>query len=351
MHEVLEIRRAVFRGAAGIDAVAAMLSKIIHLRIPRILTVALIAGAAWAGVAHAQSYPNRPIKIVVPFGPGSGTDFVARVIAEELQIELGGTVVVDNRPGASSTIGADIVAKSAPDGYTLLMGGSSTHSSSPSLFRKLPYDVEKDFQPIANLVETPFFLVVKADAPLRNLRELFTWLEANRNTASFAYGSPTTQIAGAAFVKRAGLAATPVPYKSNPQAMTDLLGGIVHFMFLDQSTALPQMKAGKIRALATATGRRLPDLPDLPTMAESGMPNFNIGSWVGLLAPAGIPAEAQNKLLAALTKIVEKRGVQEKLARGGHVVPPTSIEAFTRYMKAERNAWTEKIRDAGIQPE
>ena len=311
----------------------------------------VLALAMLPTAAQAQSYPNHPIKLVVPFAPGSGTDFVARILAEELTGELGATVLVENRPGASGTIGADAVAKAPADGYTLLMGGSSTHSSAPSLFKKLPYDPEKDFLPIANTVETAFLLLVRADAPQKSLADLSAWLQANQDAASFAYGSPTTQIAGSALMKRLNLRATAVPYKSSPQALTDLLGGQVAFLFIDQTIAVPQIKGGKVRALAVAADQRLPDVPDVPTMAQAGVPNFVVQSWVGILAPAGIPAEANTKLTAAIRKIMLKRNVLDRLSGAGKPVAQTSHEALLSYLKVQRAGWADKVRDAGVQPE
>jgi tripartite-type tricarboxylate transporter receptor subunit TctC len=315
------------------------------------LASALIVATVVVTSAVAQSYPNRLIKIVVPFAAGSGGDAVTRMIAEELHGELNVAVVVENRPGASGMIGSEAVARSAPDGYTLMSASTSTHSSLPALFKKIPFDVEKDFQPIANIVESVFLLVVRNDMPVRNLADLKTWLSANKSTASYGYGTPTTQIAGASFLKRASLSATPVPYKSNPPALTDLIGGVTSFMFLDQTTALPQIAAGKIRAIVVASSRRMSELPEVPTTIESGMPDFTITTWVGLLAPAGLPADVSTKLTAAMNRIMVKSTVQEKLVRAGRAVAPTSAAEFLNYLKVERAAWTRKVQEAGIQPE
>ena len=326
------------------------------LTLPRRQLLALAAAAAASalpGMVRAQAYPARPAKIIVPFAAGSGTDFVARIIAEELGQELGGSFLVENRPGASGTIGADFVAKAPGDGYTLLFGGSSTHSSAPSLFKKLPYDTERDFTPIANLVETPFLIIVRPESPLKTIADLDRWLQANQNSpaAAFAYGSPTTQIAGSALVKRLHRQATAIPYKSNPQALTDLLGGQVAFMFIDQTLAMPQLKAGKVRALAVAGDQRLSDAPEVPTMTEAGVSNFVVQSWVGLLAPAGLPADVHERIVAALRKTMQKPAVLQKLAISGRPVPPTPQDALVAYLKVQRTAWAEKVRDAGVEPE
>ena len=318
--------------------------------------LAIAAMLTWqAGIALAQPaatpYASRPIKLVVPFAAGSGTDFVARILAEELQAELRVPLVVENRAGANGTIGSDAVAKAPPDGYTLLLGGTSTHASAPSLFKSLPYDVERDFTPIANVVESQFILVVRGDSPLRTVKDLAGWAAANPGTASFAYGSATTQIAGGAFVKRMGVAVAPIPYKSNPQAMTDLIGGVVGFMFIDQTTALPQLKAGKLRALAVASPRRMTELPGVPTLAEAGLADFVVQTYVGVFAPAGLPAPITEQLSAVMAKIMTKAGVRERLSPAGHPMAPTPHGALLAYLRGERQAWASKVRDADIRPE
>lgn len=235
----------------------------------RAFACVILATAALGALAQT-AYPSKPIRIVVPFGPGSGTDAVARIVAEELQAELGQTVVVENKPGANGTIAADLVAKSPPDGYTLVMGGSSTHSSAPSLFRNLPYDPVADFTMVGNTVETQFLLVVRAESPAQSLKDLIALLQSKGDKSTFGYGSATTQIAGSALMKRLNLRATPIPYKSNPLAITDLIGGQFDFMFLDMTTALPQVRGGRVRALAIAAPQRVPELPQVPVVRRSG---------------------------------------------------------------------------------
>jgi tripartite-type tricarboxylate transporter receptor subunit TctC len=316
------------------------------------------AAAGLAGIAEfggmkaawAESYPARPLRIVVPFGAGSGTDVVARLIGEELRSGLGANVVIDNRPGASGIIGVDTVAKAPADGYTLLLTTVTTVSANPFLFRKLPYDPVKDLRPIANFVETQMVLLVRAESEWRTVKQLGDWLRANRSQAAFGYGSGVSQIAGASFVKRIGATATAVSYKSSPQALTDLLGGQFPFMFLDMTTATAQARAGRVRALAVSGEQRLAGLPDVPTLVESGMPGFSLLAWCGLFAPAGTPTPVVDQLGSALLKILDKPAVREKLAVAG-VVSPMGPQAFTRYLAAQRTAWGEKIRDAGIQPE
>jgi tripartite-type tricarboxylate transporter receptor subunit TctC len=316
------------------------------------MTAALLALPGLAAFAQpAAGFPRKPIKLVVPYAPGSGTDTVARILSQALQTELGVPVIVDNRPGANGTIGSDYVAKSAPDGYTLLLGGSSTHSSAPGLFKKLPYDPVHDFEMLANVVESQFFLVVRGDSPMHSVAELKAKLKADQTTASYGFGSATAQIAGTAFVKRSGFMATAVPYKSNPPAITDLIGGIVDFIFVDQTTALPQIKGGMLRALAVASPQRMTEYPDVPTLAEAGLGEFNIQTWLGVLAPRGITLTVADKLSAALGDVMTKDAVRVRLAATGKPLMPTPRSGFAAFLKIQQEAWSAKIREAGIQPE
>lgn len=300
--------------------------------------------------ARSETYPSRPMRIVVPFGAGSGTDVVARLIGEELRTELGANVVIDNRPGASGIIGVDLAAKAPADGYTLLLTTVTTVSANPFLFKKLPYDPVKDLRPIANFVETQMVLLVRAESEWHSVKQLGDWLRANPSVAAFGYGSGVSQIAAASFVRRINASATAVSYKSSPQALTDLLGGQFPFMFLDMTTATAQAKAGRVRALAVSGEQRLADLPDVPTLIEAGMPGFSLLAWCGLFAPAGTPIPVVERLGNALLKILDKTAVREKLAVAG-VVSPMGPQAFTTYLAAQRIAWGDKIRDAGIKPE
>ncbi len=312
-----------------------------------------LACAAFNKQAFAlqESFPSKPIRLVVPYAPGSGTDLVARILAEELQHELGVAIIVDNRAGANGTIGSAFVAKAVPDGYTLLLGGSSTHSSAPSFYKKLPYDPERDFEMITNVVESQFLLVVRGESPVHDVRGLRDALVANKDKAAYGFGSATTQIAGAAFVKRLGLEIAAVPYKSNPQAMTDLMGGLVDFIFIDQTSAMQQIKAGKLRALAVASPQRMAEFPAVPTLAEAGVGDFNLQTWLGLLAPGGLPRPVADRLEAAMVKVMSRSSVRERLAVTGQPPGPSSRTVFPAYLKAQREAWSRKAEEAGIQPE
>ena len=305
--------------------------------------------AAWPE-ARADGYPDRPLRILVPFGDGSGTDVVARLIGDELRGTLGVPVTIDNRPGASGILGVEAAVKSPADGYTLLLTTVTTVSANPFLFRKLPYDPVKQLQPIVNLVETQMVLLVRPDAPWQSVRELGDWLRSHPAQASFGYGSGVSQIAGASFATRLDAPATAVSYKSSPQALTDLMGGQFPFMFLDMTTATAQVKAGRVRALAVSGEQRLAALPDVPTLIEAGLPGFSLLAWCGVFAPAGTPQPVIDRLSQALLAIAARPEVREKLSVAG-VVAPMPPAAFTDYLARQRIEWGRKIAEAGIQPE
>lgn len=303
------------------------------------------------GAAIADAYPSKPVKIIVPFAVASGSDIIARLMADELRAQLGGNFIVDNKPGASAIIGAEFVSKSAPDGYTLFVSTNTAHNSNPSLFKKLPYEPIKDFQPITNMVETAFILIVRNDFPAKTVAELVAWLKANPDRGSWGHGSSTSQVSGATFVKRAGVPAVRVPYKSSPQVMADLIGGQITFTFLDLAAAQQYFKGGKVRGIAMTTAKRSAIMPEVPTLAESGYPGFDLYSWTGLLAPAGTPREIIQTLNAAVRKTLAKKEFQERMAGLGSEVKPQTPEEMRDYMVLQLKSWTEKIRDAGIQPE
>lgn len=298
--------------------------------------------------ARAEDYPNKPIKVIVPYAAGSGVDLIARVMAAKLQKELQQPIVVDNRPGAEGRLGSAVAAKSPPDGYTLLMAGSGTHSSINAIYKKVPYDVEKDFQPISNLIDADFFLVVRADSKVNSIKELLAWLKANQSKASFGFGSVTTQVAGMSFIKAVGVQVPAVPYKSNGVALNDLLGGQIDFMFVDQTVGLPQIAGGKVTALAVASKQRRPDMPQVPTAIEQGI-DMTIDAWVGLVAPAGISSHVLDKLSTATANALKDPHVRERLAASGRVMSPMTPNAFAAYMKNERAAWEAKVRSINLQ--
>lgn len=313
----------------------------------RLLLLAL--ASAFACVAQAQ-YPNKPVKLVVPFAAGSATDSIARVVAQGLSERLGQPVIVDPKPGASGQIAADFVAKSAPDGYTLFMTTNTSHSANPAMFKKLPYDPIKDFSPILLVGEVPFVLVVNNDVPVKTTAELIAYAKANPGKLSFPYASSTAQVAGETLRVMSGIDAVAIAYKSSPQAATDLISGQTQFYFIDFGTGLPHIRSGRMRALA-ASAKRTPLLPDLPAVSET-LPGFSLTSWNGVLAPAGTPKEIVAKLNADLRAVLARTEVRDRLTNIGlEVMGSGTPEEFGAFLQAELAKWAKWVKDAGIKPE
>ena len=310
-----------------------------------------IAGAVQP--AHAQgAYPNKPVKIIIGFGPGSGTDILTRMIAEELRLALGQTFIVDNRPGASAQIAASAVAKSTPDGYTLFLTSNSSHSVNPHMFKKLPYDPIADFTPIGGIAYFPFILAVNASLPVKTPQELVAYARANRGKLNYAYGTPTVQIPAEALNRLEKMEAIGIPYKSSPAAMTDVIGGQAQFIVVDLASARPHLQSGRLRALAVTTSKRSALVPDLPTIEETlGLRDFDLAAWTGLFGPAALPKEVVDKLSAALLRILAKPEVRERILASGAEPTPSDVPTFTALVKRQLEVWGRKVADAGIQPE
>jgi putative tricarboxylic transport membrane protein len=307
--------------------------------------VALLASAA----AHAQTYPSKPITIVVPFAPGSGTDTVSRLVGHYLGAALKQSIVIENKAGANGAIAATYVARAAPDGHTLLMATNSTHSANPSLMKTLAYDPVKDFAAVTRVGSYIFMLVVNPDIPAKSLPELIAHAKANPGKLSYASGNTTGIVAGETFKRWAGLDILHVPYKSTPPAINDLIAGRVSMMFLDLTAGLPHVQAGALRALAITTKERSALLPDLPSLHESGVTNYDITSWAGLFAPAGTPKEIVARLNAEMRRIVESPEVKSKLGTAGFDAfssAPGELDAFVQEQLA---LWTRLIKDSGIE--
>ena len=314
--------------------------------------LALMVVALAAGPVCAQAWPAKPVKIVTAFAAGSASDIVARLLAQELQAEYGQAFVVDNKPGASGVIAAELVAKAPPDGYTLFLSTNTVHSGNPHLFKKLPYNPINDFTPIARICNFLFILAVPADQPIRSFADLKAYAKAQPDKVSFGFGNSTGQIAGAALSNLTGLSALAVPYKSTPQALTALVSGEVTYLFVDLASSQPLMKAGRLRALAVTTEARSQLAPDLPPLAASAnLPGFDLAAWVGVLGPAAMSADITNKLSASLNRILTRKEVVDRLTSlGADVSPGTSAELQT-YMRQQLVGWRDKIKAAGIQPE
>ena len=308
------------------------------------LGVTLIATAA-----TAQPYPSKPITIVVPFAAGSGTDSIARIIGQYLQVALNQSVVVENKVGASGVLAATYVARAAPDGYTLLMATNSTHSANPYLFKNLSYDPVKDFAPVARIGSYVFMLVVNKDIPAKTLPELVAFAKGNPGKLSFASGNTTGIVAGETLKSRAGIDVLHVPYKSTPPAINDVLGGRVSMMFIDLAPGLEHVRAGNFRALAVTTKERSSLLPDLPSLAEAGIPGYDVTSYAALFAPAGTPKEIVDRLNAEVQKIIANPEAKSRIAVTGFDAFSGPPETLASFIQSELVNWGKLIRDAGIE--
>ena len=304
--------------------------------------------------ASAQSYPSKPIRLIVPYPPGGPLDIMARAIGQKLTEAWSQPVVVDNRAGAGGNIGADLVAKSTADGYTLLMGAVATHAINPTLYAKLPYDPVKDFAPVALVAQVPNILVVNPSVPARSVRELIDLVRARPGYLNFGSGSTgsTGHLAGELFNTMAGVKMVHIPYKGGAPAMADLLAGQVQLMFDNLANALPQVKAGRLRALAVTTLARSPAMPELPTIAESGLPGFDLTTWFGVMAPARTPPEIVVKLNAEIVRALNAKDMRERLEKMGAEPPPNNTpERFAAFIGSEAAKYAKVVRDSGAKVE
>jgi len=300
---------------------------------------------------QAQGYPSKPIRLVVPFPPGGPLDLAGRAIGDHLARAWGQPVLVENKPGAGGNIGADLVAKSAPDGYTLVMGALSTHAVNPHLYAKMPYDALKDFAPVTLVAITPNVLVVNASVQASSVKDLIALAKASPGKLSFASGSNGSagHLAGELFKTLAGIDIVHVPYKGGAPAMQDLLGGQVQFMFDNLANAMAQIKAGKLKPLAVTTAKRSPLAPELPTMAEAGVPGFDISTWYGIMAPAGTPPDVVRKLNAEIVKFLASDDMREKLKAQGAEPAPMSPEQFDAFIRSEWRKYAKIVKDSGAK--
>ncbi len=317
----------------------------------RALFLVLVAVLAHASV-FAQPYPNRPIKLIVPFGPGGFTDVVARILGQKLGPAMNTSFVIENKPGAGSTIGMDLVAKSAPDGYTLGMI-SSTHMISPWIYKSVPYDPIKSFTPIGKLVDSAYVLVVNPKVPASNVRELVALAKSRPETIHFASsGNGSTQhLMGGLFVSLSGAPMKHVPYRGSNLATTDLIAGVVESSFAGVTNVLPHLPTGKLRALAVTTAKRAPQLPEVPTLQEAGIAGYDASNWLALLAPAGTPREIVQRLNSEIVKLMALPDVQKALFDAGVQVSLSSPETLTKLMQEESAKWGKVVKDAGIRLE
>ena len=317
-----------------------------------IRAIALSLALASGHVAAQDAYPSKPVKIVIGFGPGSGTDLVARMLAEELQKTFNQPFIVENKPGAAAQIAANQVKAAAPDGYTLLLTSNSTHSVNPHIYKKLAYDPIADFTPIGGVGFFPFILAVDARIPVKTPQEFVAWARANKGSVFYAYGTPTVQIPAEAINKLEKLEATGVPYKSSPDAMTDVIGGRAQFMVVDLASSQPQVKGGRLRALAVTSSKRTSLAPELPTVEETlGIKDFDLAAWTGLFGPAKMPQDIVDKLGAAMQKVLNRPDVRERMLANYIEPMPSDPATFKAMVRKQLDVWGGKVKDAGIQPE
>ncbi len=314
------------------------------------------AALAWLAARPAlaeAAYPGRVIKMVVPYPPGGTTDLLGRLIAEQLKNGLGATVVVENKPGAGTTLGAEQVARSEPDGYTLLMATSTTLAINKSLYRKLPYDPVADFTPIALVAAVPFALIVNSQIPAKTLSEFIAYAKKTPGLAYGSAGNGSPQHLGAEMLRsQAGLDIRHVPYRGSVPAMLDVIAGHIAFMVVDLQPALQQIREGKVRVLGVTTPKRVAAAPDIPTLAESGLPGFELVAWQGVVAPAGLPRPIADQLAGQIEKLLADQATRDRLtAIALEPLPASTPESFSAYVKTEVERWRTIVKNAGIEPE
>ena len=319
----------------------------------RILGLMMAAAglALFCAVAHAQSYPSKPITMVVPSGAGSATDIIARLISSNLATALSANIVVENKVGANGALAAAYVARSAPNGHTVLMATNSPLSAAPSLNKTISYDPIKDFAPLSRVGSYIVSLAVHPAVPAKTVQELIAYAKSNPGKLSFASGNGAGVVAGETFKSRAGLDIVHVPCRSAPQAVNDLLAGRVSLMFTDITVFLPHVQAGALRALATTRIQRSTIAPDLPTLDEAGLTDFEMDAWGGFFAPVGTPHEVVTKLNTELRKIIDSPEIKAKSATLGFEAFSSSPEELGKFNEVQLVKWTKMIKDAGIQPE
>ena len=323
-------------------------------RIASLTAIVALALCGWTASAFAQSgsasFPDKPIKIVVTFTTGGAPDILARLIGERLTAAWGQPVIVDNKPGAGGNLGADFVAKAPPDGYTIVVGTVGTHSINGALYSKMPYDMVKDFAPITLLATTPNMLVVNNDVPAKNLKDFIALGKKDGKMTFASSGSGTSiHVAGELFKTMTGIDMVHVPYKGRATAIPDVLGGRVTMMFDNMPSSLSLVREGKLRALGVTSSTRSPAAPDIPTIAESGLPGFDAVSWFALFAPANTPKPIIEKLQAEVRKILKTPDISKRLADNGLEPVGGSPDELAAYQKSEITKWAKVVKDSGAK--
>ncbi len=316
-----------------------------------VLSIVALLASATAAIAQPAAYPTKPIRIVVAYTPAGATDILARTIGQKLSEAWGQAVIIDNRPGANGNIGTEYAAKATPDGYTLLMVTAGTHGINPGLYRKLGFDAVKDFAPVSLVAMVPNVFVVNNAVPTKDLKEFIAYAKANQGKLN--YGSPgngsTAHLSMELFKSMTGIQMVHVPYKGSAGVLADLIGGQIVVTMDNMPPYVPQVKAGKIRALAVSPARRSPALPDVPTVAEAGVPGYDSGAWFGLVAPANTPKDLVAKLSRETARILKLADVSARLADLGAESVGGTPEQFSAHIKAEIAKWAKVIRDANVE--
>lgn len=316
-----------------------------------LMTLALACAGMAQGTGHAQGYPDKALTFIVPFAAGSATDQLARALGQSITQQTGKAVVVDNKAGASGMLAAQHVAKAVPDGHTILITTNTTHAANEHLFKKLSYDPVKDFSPITGLGKGGQVLVVRAQAPYGSVMDLIAAAKKEPGKLSFGSGSSSSRMAGEMFKQLTDADILHVPYKSNPSAVTDLLAGQIDLMITDTATGLPQIQAGKLKALGVSTTQRSTLLPGVPTIAEAGVPGYDMGYWFAAYAPAGTPSQVGQQLRALLVKATQSPAAQAFFTRSGVMAWTSTPEELAHFQAEETAKWGQVIRAAGIAPE
>ena len=317
----------------------------------RLLATAALALLCVAAPASAQNYPSRPIKFVVPFAAGSATDTLARVLGDHAARTLRGQVVVENLAGGSGVIAAQAVARAAPDGHTVLIATNTTHAANQSLLKQMPYDAVNDFEPVTKLGTIVLALAIHPSVPAKNVRDLVTYAKANPGKLSFGAGSASSRLAGEMLKSLAGIDVVYVAYRSNPQVITDILGGHIQMVFADIATTLPQIKEGKLVGLGVSSRQRTPLAPDLPSMVEAGVPGYELTAWFAAFAPARTPKPVVDQLQAALHAALADRATTDRMLAAGIEAEKSSAGELKAFVVSETKKWADLVKAAGIQPE
>lgn len=315
------------------------------------LTVALIGALTCVAAPAFAKYPEKPVTVIIPFGPGSVSDTAARIVTQFLGERLGQPMIVESKQGAGGLLAAQAVVRAAPDGYTLFLTTNSTHSAAPGLFKHVPYNQARDFTPIGRIGGFPSVIVSNPAQPFTTIQELIAYAKANPGKLSYGHGNSTGQIASEVLKQRTGVDIVRVPYVSNPQAANDVIAGHLPLMVVDFTNGLPNIEAGKMRPLAVLTRDRSPALPDVPTLHETVMPDFDLIAWAGMFGPAKLPPDILNTLSTELGHVLDDENVKRRLVATGVEILYQPHELFNKYLDVELVKWTSLIKASGIEPQ